>query len=189
MRSPHTVAHRGSLAYRMFVLAAETKDRWLRNQDHGDFSATVQKYYTGMSLSRYVFLVGVEFPLIVAMSLLTWLTFPATLVYFIARLTAAQEQIGTGDSLFFALIFVVVILLSAFLFFLGYVALVSWASTGPNAFTRVLRKHFLKLPIYHRGEDIEKFPGPVALFKKWILSTAKGVPAQITWDSGRRDRD
>lgn len=189
MQSPHTVADRASLAYRTFVLAAEGRDRWLRNRDHGDFSATVQKYYTGMSLPRYMLLVAVELPTILLFSFLTWLAFPATLLYFTVKLAAVREQLYVEDLFFFTFVFVALSFASAVAFFVTYFGLLAWASKGPNAFTRVVRKHFLKLPPYHRGKDIEKFPGPVALFKKWILSTDRGVPAQITWDSGRRSRE
>lgn len=192
MKSPHTVAHRASLAYRMFVLAAESRDYWLRNKNSGDkyFSPTVQKYYTGISLSRYVFLVGIEFPFILLVSLLTWLSFGASLIYFIVKLVDSTSR--TLDTIWPALFFLTMYILSHIIIIILIFALlngiISWAYSGPNSFTRFLRKHFFKLPYFHRGDDLNKFPGPVALFKKWILSKYNNVPSQITWDSGKRRR-
>lgn len=182
MSSPHTVANRQSLAYKMFVLAAESRDRWLRNQNVGDFSATVQKYYTGMSLSRYIFLVCIEFPLVLAASLLTWCFLPASLIFMVARVSTYESQIGLGNCILYLIGFILLALVSGVILVLLYAAILAWASSKPNRFTRFFKRHLFHLP----EEEIEKFPGPVTLLKKWVLSTAKGGPAQITWDSGRR---
>jgi hypothetical protein len=65
-----------------------------------------------------------------------------------------------------------------------------WAARKPTWIVAVLKKR------HHRHdwgvsrstfEDApEKFPGPIALLKKWILSIESGSSPNITWDTGRK---
>lgn len=181
-RSPHTVANRRSAAYKMFVTAAGARDRFLGNRGTGDFSPTVQRYYTGMGLPRYVFLVVVEYSFIVWASLFCWAAIPAAFIYLVSQVVPHAEEIGVGNCLAIIGLNTLVGFVGLALLFAIYLGLVAWARSGPNIFTRLLRRLVLE---QDEGE-IENFPGPVSLIKKWILSTYEGVPSQITWDSGRR---
>jgi hypothetical protein len=194
MASPHSVVHRKSLAYRMFVTAAEARDVFLGNENVGDFSATLQKYFTGISLPRYLVLVCIEYPLVLLISALTWCVAPATLVYILVRIIHSHsvgEISFTGGVGIFGLLILLTLFVTFFLLLL-WGSVLKWAEQPPNALIRYIRGKVFRPdhvePEYARYP--EKFPGPIALLKKWILSIG-GPPgtSQITWDSGRSRED
>jgi hypothetical protein len=186
--SPHTVAHRRSVAYRMFERAANGRDLFLGNEHIGDFLPTMQKYFTGISLRRYVLLVCIEYPLILTGSALTWAVLPLTFCYMIVKLVGGVNA-GTlhGFTAFWSMIgFIIATVVFVAAFFFAWILLCSWAERGPSLPVRMYMNHF------YRGKDPDyddfpdKFPGPIALLKKWLLSTGSGESSKITWDSGKK---
>ncbi len=187
MASQHAVVHRKSLAYRMFVKAAEARDAFLGNENVGDFSATLQQYYTGISLPRYLALVCIEYPIILAISCLSWLAIPGTFFYVLFRIIANSNEIGFGSSLQIIVVVVFVTFMGFILPFGAWLGVLQWAGREPNFIAKFLRKKYAGNDGDFR-EAPEKFPGPISLLKKWLLSTAHDGTSQITWDSGRERR-
>jgi len=186
--SPHTVAHRRSLAYRMFEKAANGRDLFLGKAAKGDFLPTLQKYFTGISLRRYVLLVCIEYPLILIGSALTWAAIPLTLVFMILDLVGDVNE-GTlhGFTAFWSFIgFLIVTIIVIAAFFFSWVVITSWAERGPSLPVRwyLQRRYGGKDPDF--DDFPEKFPGPIALLKKWLLSTGSGESSKITWDTGKK---
>lgn len=182
--SPHSVVHRRSLAHRMFVSSASARDIFLGNPKVTDFSPTVQKYYTGISLRRYIIMVCVEYPLILLSSLVTWMMIPSTLLLMVVDLFAGDIHGFVGFIMFIGFLAASAVAVAALFFLWALVR--SWAASGPSFPVRMYKKRLYS----HRDPDFddfpEKFPGPVALLKKWILSTGSGESSKITWDSGKR---
>lgn len=186
--SPHTVAHRRSLAYRMFEKAANGRDLFLGKEAKGDFLPTLQKYFTGISLRRYVLLVGIEYPLILVISALTWAALPLTFFYMIFQLVVGVNE-GTlhGFTAAWSFIgFLIVTIIGIAMIFLAWAIVCSWAAKPPTFPVR----WYLQRRYGGRDPDFddfpEKFPGPIALLKKWLLSTGSGESSKITWDSGKK---
>ncbi|MBD3426387.1 MAG: hypothetical protein GF409_04040 [Candidatus Omnitrophica bacterium] len=183
----HTVARRDSLAYKVFLLAATARDIWLNNRyiDRyiGDFSATVQKYYTGISLKRYLFLVFVELPLIYLTSALTWAVLPLTIAYPFYR--AGQHWHEFQFSVFQAPLLTAALAMLTFIVVGGICFLaLRWAESEPPKISRRIKSWLISVP----DEDIEKYPGPVHLLKKCIAGSKERRAKQITWDRGGRIR-
>lgn len=186
--SPHTVAHRRSLAYRMFERAANGRDLFLGKDHKGDYLPTLQKYFTGISLRRYVILVGVEYPLVLITSVLTWAVIPLTFLYMIFKLVSGVDA-GTlcAFTAFWSFVgFLIVTIVGIAAFFFLWEVITSWAERGPSFPVRwyLQRMYGGKDPDF--DDFPEKFPGPIALLKKWLLSAGAGEPSQITWDSGKK---
>ncbi len=186
--SPHTVAHRRSLAYRMFEKAANGRDLFLGKEAKGDFLPTLQKYFTGISLRRYVLLVCIEYPLIIIGSALTWGVIPLTFFYMIFSLvTGVNDGNLHGFTAFWSFVgFLILTILAIAAFFFSWVVITTWAERGPSFPVRwyLLRRYGGRDPDFDDFPD--KFPGPIALLKKWLLSTGSGESSKITWDSGKK---
>jgi hypothetical protein len=189
--SPHTVGHRNSLAYKVFVKAAEARDHFLGKRSIGDFSPTVQRYYTGMTLFRYICLVCVEWPLVLLVSMISLLAVPGTLVYMIVHSGQYIERIGSAWCLALLAVYLLASLGAAAMLLVCTFILCSWAAREPTWIVTALKNR------HHQGDEYwkdssafketpEKFPGPIALFKKWILSIESGSSPNITWDTGRK---
>lgn len=187
-KSPHTVAHRRSLAYRIFRRAADSWDLFLGRNYKGNYLPTTQKHFTGISLKKYIALVCIGYPLVLLTSLLTWMVIPSTLIYM-----AGLILIGINDgsliwysALLFFLCFLGFGLIVGALMFLIKAALINWAESPPGIVASVYscRRYSGKDPDFDDFPD--KFPGPIALLKKWILSTDYGEASKITWDSGKK---
>jgi len=189
MASQHSVIHRKSLAYTMFVRAAKARDDFFGYSKVGDFSATQQRYFTGISHKRYLGLLLIEYPIICLITLVSYASIPLSFFYMVLRVAQAKVAgtMGGWESLGFMAEFFGLTLLLTMLVMALWMAVLSWARSGPNRITKILKRHFTQ---YHVDliESPEKFPGPIQLFKKWLLSSAEAGPAQITWDSGRKDR-
>jgi hypothetical protein len=186
--SLHTVAHRRSLAYRMFKRAADSRDLFLGKDYKGDFLPTHQKYFTGISLRRYITLVCVEYPLVLIISLTTWLVLPSTFLYMLIDLVSGVNE-GTlrgSVALWSFLGFLVATGLTVGLLFVIWSMIIAWAERGPSFWVKIckLRLHSGNDPDYDDFPD--KFPGPIALLKKWLLSADSGESSKITWDSGKK---
>jgi hypothetical protein len=186
--SPHAVVHRRSLAHRVFFSAGSARDAFLGNRRVGDFTPTVQRYYTGISLRRYVTLVCVEYPLIMLFSFLTWAVLPVSFLYMLFDLVSGMKE---GNLHGFAAFLSMIGFLVATVFFIGafffvWAGIRSWASQGPSLPVRWYKKRRLSGRDPDFDDFPEKFPGPIALLKKWILSAGTGEASKITWDSGKR---
>jgi hypothetical protein len=170
----------------MFTKAARSRDTWLGKKVTGVRSETTQKYYTGMTLPQYLYLVFLEYPLAVVTSLVGWLAGPVVLVYMLARITTLldADQLGLGLALKFGFLWSVMTLLVVILLFFVWVGVTYWAEQGPNVLTQFYLKYFGNSHEDARSTP-EKFPGPVALLKKWILALDEGEVSRITWDSGK----
>lgn len=177
------MALRDSLAYRVFLLAATARDIWLSKSNVGDFSATVQRYYTGISLNRYLFLVCVELPLAYLSSLLTWVTFPFIAIYPVYQAgkhwQEFQHQVFWAPATTGVLLIIVAVSVGGFFFLI-----LSWSERGPGKVARAVKSRLVSIP----EEDVDKHPGPIDLLKKYIAATGSRGSSQITWDSGRRRR-
>ncbi|KKN13908.1 hypothetical protein LCGC14_1001410 [marine sediment metagenome] len=186
--SPHTVAHRRSLAYKMFEKAANGRDLFLGREHKGDFLPTMQKYFTGISLRRYLLLVCIEYPLVMLASAMTWAIIPLTFCYMILRL-ASGVSAGTlhGFTALWSFAGFLVLTLGAMAGLLFLWSLIqTWAEKEPSSSVRwyLQRRYGGKDPDF--DDFPEKFPGPIALLKKWLLSTGSGESSKITWDSGKK---
>ncbi len=154
--SPHTVAHRRSLAYRMFEKAANGRDLFLGKEAKGDFLPTMQKYFTGVSLRRYIFLVCIEYPLILVTSALTWSVLPLTFCYMIFKLVSGTND-GTlhGFTAFWSFIgFLIVTIIGIAAFFFVWVLITTWAERGPSFPVRWYKQRFYG----GKDPDYDDFP-------------------------------
>ena len=172
----------------MFDRAAETRDLFLGNEKVGDFLPTMQKYYMGISVRRYVMMVCIEYPLICAFNFLTWMAVPASLCYMlwdtVSGIWTDRYHAFTGT---FALIgFLIASALAVGVFFFAWGLIRTWAASGPSFPVRVFLIHRYSGKDPDFDDFPEKFPGPIALLKKWLLSTGSGESSKITWDSGKK---
>lgn len=186
--SPHTVAHRRSLAYKIFEEAANDRDLFLSREAKGDFLPTLQKYFTGISLPRYILLVCVEYPLIWLISLATWIVIPLTFFYMVFKLLVGVDE-GTLQGFtacwsFAGFLILTALAIGALLF--TWAGILIWAEKEPSSLVKwyLQRRYGGKDPDFDDFPD--KFPGPIALLKKWLLSTGSGESSKITWDSGKK---
>jgi hypothetical protein len=155
-------------------------------------SATVQKHYTGISLPRYTKLVYVEYPLALLTSVLTWAAIPATFIYMCSRVghSVATGTVSQADGIFFLVAYVLGTVVIGVVIFGIMLLLLEWARRKPSTLVRWYKKNLTVFGHSDRYEaSPEKFPGPIAMLKKWILSMYEGTTSEITWDSGKRDRE
>ncbi len=94
--------------------------------------------------------------------------------------------LGFGTAAFFVVVTLVATAAVVAFFLFIWQVVVNWAASEPGFLARAVREHCTNHDIDYSRYP-EKFPGPVTLVKKWFLSTVKDGPAQITWDSGRRE--
>lgn len=187
-KSPHTVAHRRSLAHRVFKRAANTRDLFLGERKRGEYLPTLQKYFTGISLRRYLVLVCVEYPLILLANVLNWIVVPCSFLYMIAKVVVEINQgtIAPVVGLAFSAGFLVVTLLAIGACFFLRACISMWAESDPGALVDLYKLHMYGGKDPDFDDFPEKFPGPIALLKKWLLSADAGESSQITWDSGKK---
>lgn len=187
-KSPHTVAHRRSLAYRIFKRAADCRDLFLGRSYKGDYLPTLQKYFTGISLRRYVLLVCVEYPMVLLISIFTWAVLLFLPCYMIG---VALVNINSGAwdpirALVALLAFLVATVCIIGLLFFVRAILIAWAESEPGIIAMIYKQRRYSGRDPDFDDFPEKFPGPIALLKKWILSTDSGESSKITWDSGKK---
>lgn len=178
--SPHSVIHRESVVHRLFVAGCEARDGFFGWKRVGQMSATQHRYATGMSLPRWILLVFVELPLFSLLSVAGWASPFLAFVWWLGNMIETADKVG-GVAVLMGMCYLLLALLVGIAIFMIYVLLIVWAKNGPNGVT-MAASNILRM---RRGKY---FPGPIALFKKFILSFHEGTTPLITWTSQSEER-
>lgn len=187
-KSPHTVAHRRSLAHRVFKKAANARDLFLGKRKSGEYLPTLQKYFTGISLKRYLLLVCIEYPLVLIINVLNWIVVPCSFLYMLFKIGIGINEgtIALAVGTVFLVAFCMATALSFGAYFFLRACISMWAEADPSLPVEIFKHHMYSGKDPDFDDFPEKFPGPIALLKKWLLSADAGEPSQITWDSGKK---
>jgi hypothetical protein len=187
-KSPHTVAHRRSLAHRVFKKAANARDLFLGKRKSGEYLPTLQKYFTGISLKRYLLLVCIEYPLILIVNVLNWIVVPCSFLYMLSTIIIGvnNSTLAPVIGIVFLVVFCIATAISvgAVVFLRACISV--WAEAEPSLPVMIYKNHMYSGKDPDFDDFPEKFPGPIALLKKWLLSADAGESSQITWDSGKK---